>query len=342
MDIFCYIVLFILWALFWSFSSVIIYRLRSWEWWILTWRSHCFKCKNLLHFIDLFPIFSFLLNFGKCRYCKSKIPFIYPILELSTWLLFMLVGIFITDMSLILALDIAEITKLIFWLIIAFITILYSFYDILFLEIHEWMMLTWVIIAFFALIINTFIFPIVPTISSLLVNDNSIIIPSIAIWLIAIWWLYVIMLKELKIIYDIIIIALCIWIIILFKYIFNIEVLSSIPVISWTIWALWIFIFFYLQITLSNWKALGWWDLRIWILVWLLLWISYSFVWMIMTYVIWSLISIIFLIIKQIQLKWKKIDSVVPFWPFIWLGFFTTVLFLNEIQRVIEIYFYAM
>ncbi len=38
-------------------------------------RSICFSCNIQLQKKDLFPLFSFIFLKGKCRYCKSKIPF---------------------------------------------------------------------------------------------------------------------------------------------------------------------------------------------------------------------------------------------------------------------------
>lgn len=37
-------------------------------------RSHCPGCKHKLGYCDLFPVFSYLLLKGKCRYCHKKIP----------------------------------------------------------------------------------------------------------------------------------------------------------------------------------------------------------------------------------------------------------------------------
>ncbi len=34
-------------------------------------RSYCFKCKKILHWYDLLPIFSYLFLKGKCRYCRK-------------------------------------------------------------------------------------------------------------------------------------------------------------------------------------------------------------------------------------------------------------------------------
>lgn len=341
MNITFYIILFIFWGLFWSFASVIITRLHSWEKGIIKWRSHCTKCNTQLKITDLIPIISFLSTLWKCRYCKEKMSFIYPILEISTWLLFSLIWFFLIDFT-ILFIYPTEFIKLIFWLIVAFISILYIFYDILYLEIHEWIMLSWVIISFLWLIINTFAFKILNTINFVEIENIWIVITAIIIAITIIWWLYTIMLKELKSIYDILIIIWSVLLIFIFKNFFQIQNLWDIPIISWIIWALWIFIFFYLQILLSDWKAMWWWDLRIWIMVWLILWVSYSIAWLFFTYLVWSIISIGILLYKKIKIKNKKIDTTVPFWPFIWIWFFITIFFLPQVKNFIEIYFNTM
>jgi len=337
MEIFFYICLFTYWLLFGSFSSVIIHRLQSNESWIWSGRSHCPKCNTTLKCYDLIPIFSWISTLWKCRYCKEKIPYIYPILELSTAIIFTLVWIFLIDINLLFTWDIKEIIKLVFWLSISFITILYIFYDILFLEIHEWIMLSWVFIALLWLISNDLFIDIIPTIKNIDIINITPIIISIIVSIISIWLLYTIMLKEMDTKYDILIILTIISFLLLFKY-FWIN-LSDISVLNWLVWALSIFIFFYLQIILSWGKALWWWDLRIWIMIWLMLWISFSFVWMMITYIVWSIISILIISYQKFIQKNKEILNVVPFGPFLWVWFLVTILFQNHITNIIEIYF---
>lgn len=336
-----FLLLFVLWTIFWSFGSVLIYRLYSKEWGIINWRSRCSMCRKILKFIDLVPIFSFLWNLWKCRYCKKRLSRIYILLEVSTWILFALIWYFLIDINLLAAFQTQEIIKLMVWLAIWFITILYIFYDILFLEIHEWIMLFWIIFAVFGLFINTFYFPILPSISPLIWTYYTWVF-SILICIVILFWLYQIMLKELSVFADVSILIWSILLIVAFKYFFAIDNISTIPLISWISWALGIFIFFYLQILLSKWKALWWWDLRIWIMVWLLLWISYSFAWMFLTYLVWSIISVWILITKKSKSKKKKVSTIIPFGPFIWVGFFLTIFFLPSIQKLIEVYFQIM
>ncbi len=46
-------------------------------------RSCCTYCKKKLRWYDLFPILSFILLKGHCRYCKKKIGLQYPAVELT-------------------------------------------------------------------------------------------------------------------------------------------------------------------------------------------------------------------------------------------------------------------
>jgi prepilin signal peptidase PulO-like enzyme (type II secretory pathway) len=54
-------------------------------------RSFCPNCKRALSWQDLFPVFSYLFLRGKCRYCHKKISIQYPLVELATGILFVLV-----------------------------------------------------------------------------------------------------------------------------------------------------------------------------------------------------------------------------------------------------------
>lgn len=57
--------------------------------------SHCVHCKHRLGVLDLIPVFSYLFLRGKCRYCKQKISSYYPIFELLTAGLFVLMTLII-------------------------------------------------------------------------------------------------------------------------------------------------------------------------------------------------------------------------------------------------------
>lgn len=44
-------------------------------------RSHCTSCSHVLHWYDLFPLFSYIFLKGRCKYCGAKISKQYPIVE---------------------------------------------------------------------------------------------------------------------------------------------------------------------------------------------------------------------------------------------------------------------
>lgn len=89
MQIFIYIMVFVFGIVLGSFYNVLGYRLPKKES-IVFPASHCPNCKHKLKFNDLVPIFSYIFLGGHCRYCKKKISIIYPIIELSTGILFTL------------------------------------------------------------------------------------------------------------------------------------------------------------------------------------------------------------------------------------------------------------
>jgi len=50
--------------------------------------SKCPKCDHRLGVLDLIPVVSYVLLGGRCRYCKDKIAWHYPVVEAATALLF--------------------------------------------------------------------------------------------------------------------------------------------------------------------------------------------------------------------------------------------------------------
>lgn len=86
-------------------------------------RSHCFFCRHNLSFKDLVPVFSFLWQKGRCRYCFKKISWQYPIVELATAILFMLVIILRTDAGL----NLDNWLVLRDWLFISFLIIIFVY-----------------------------------------------------------------------------------------------------------------------------------------------------------------------------------------------------------------------
>ncbi|PJB87841.1 hypothetical protein CO083_04860 [Candidatus Roizmanbacteria bacterium CG_4_9_14_0_8_um_filter_34_12] len=83
--------IFILGAAIGSFLNVLIDR------WLndqpITGRSCCDHCKKQLKSLDLIPIFSFLFLSGRSRCCNKKLSWQYPLVEMVTGVLFVLVVI---------------------------------------------------------------------------------------------------------------------------------------------------------------------------------------------------------------------------------------------------------
>ena len=73
-----------------SFLNVLIYRIPR-DMSLVKPASSCPQCKKKIKVYDNIPIISYLTLGGKCRYCKAKIPFSYPLVEFLTPLSFALI-----------------------------------------------------------------------------------------------------------------------------------------------------------------------------------------------------------------------------------------------------------
>ena len=82
-----YIVIFLIGISIGSFLNVCIYRIPKKED-IVFERSHCMSCGNVLKWYELIPLFSFLVQGGKCRNCKTKLSVQYPLIELLNGLIY--------------------------------------------------------------------------------------------------------------------------------------------------------------------------------------------------------------------------------------------------------------
>ncbi len=75
--------------LFGSFLNVLILRIPKDESVVFP-ASHCPKCNNNLKWYHNIPLFSWLFLGGKCAFCKEKISIQYPLIELSSAIIFAL------------------------------------------------------------------------------------------------------------------------------------------------------------------------------------------------------------------------------------------------------------
>lgn len=83
-----YAIVFIIGLLMGSFYNVCIYRIPREES-IAFPPSHCTSCGTKLIWMDLIPVISYIFIKGKCRYCHEKISPKYPLVELLTGFIFL-------------------------------------------------------------------------------------------------------------------------------------------------------------------------------------------------------------------------------------------------------------
>lgn len=65
---------------FGSFGNVLVYRIRKGR--SFFGRSACPHCRKMLRWYDLFPVLSFFVLAGRCRFCRGRISAQYPAVEL--------------------------------------------------------------------------------------------------------------------------------------------------------------------------------------------------------------------------------------------------------------------
>ncbi len=330
MEIFFYIILAVFGCIFWSFASVIIYRLKSWEKGIVNGRSHCGKCQHILGFADLFPIFSFLFSWGKCRHCKSKIPFIYPLLEGVMALSFVLVGYFLIDFQHLLSPSFAkfEWIKFILFLILTFCTVVYTFYDIMYMEIPESILAIANITALIYLFFLSF-------------YQGGFSYGEIAIFSVIVLFvmmsLYYFLLQERDERQDLFLLG-CVWVVLLWTYFYFWPQSFDFPPLQWVAAGYSMFLFFYIQYFFSSWAWIGWGDFRIAILMWLMLGFSNIFIGFLATYISGSVIGISFLVYKYIKTKKFKHNMMIPFWPFLAFWIYFALFFGEMIKSFFNLY----
>ena len=88
MEYYYLVVFFILGSVLGSFYQVIGERLPKGESIISPKYSYCPNCRKRLKWYELIPIFSYIIQLGKCRKCHTKISIMYPFIEVVTGALF--------------------------------------------------------------------------------------------------------------------------------------------------------------------------------------------------------------------------------------------------------------
>jgi len=110
-----------------SFINCVVYRVYNNKS-FLKGHSICPKCNHELGLLDLIPIFSYFSLKGKCRYCKKPISKQYPIVELVTGIIFLLVAYFMQANFVTLGIFNLEFLWLMFyWFVAAYFIMIFIF-----------------------------------------------------------------------------------------------------------------------------------------------------------------------------------------------------------------------
>lgn len=83
------VTIFILGLAWGSFFNVVIFRLKKRQS-FLAGRSFCPRCFKILRWYDNIPVLSFIILKARCRFCRKRISWQYPLVELATAIIFTL------------------------------------------------------------------------------------------------------------------------------------------------------------------------------------------------------------------------------------------------------------
>jgi leader peptidase (prepilin peptidase)/N-methyltransferase len=122
-----------------SFLNAVVYRLNSVE--SLLERSHCPHCKKQVRWFDNIPLLSFILLSARCRDCGEKISWQYPIVELTTGIMFALIGAYFFNFDVVASWHLTA-----YYLVIFSLLFVIFVYDLKYMEIP--MLVLWIGVAF--------------------------------------------------------------------------------------------------------------------------------------------------------------------------------------------------
>lgn len=126
MTTFITILMFIFGTIMGSFLNVVALRWNTGKT-ALSGRSKCVNCNKTLHSHELIPLFSFIFQRGKCRGCKSRLSFQYPLVEFLTGVVY--AGIFLSIGGMFMAEPFYLFLSLAYFCTIASILIVIGIYD---------------------------------------------------------------------------------------------------------------------------------------------------------------------------------------------------------------------
>jgi leader peptidase (prepilin peptidase)/N-methyltransferase len=176
MDLFSSIVAFIFGTIVGSFLNVVSIRFNTGV--TLGGRSKCMSCGKKLSWLELFPIFSFLLQKGACKGCKSKISWQYPLVEFIAGAIFVMIFLKFPAMTLF-----ASISTII-QVIIACLLLVITVYDIKHKIIPDQFVYTFNILTLASLFIGGTTLFHIPSFNALMAGP-IIAMPFLVLWLVS-------------------------------------------------------------------------------------------------------------------------------------------------------------
>ncbi len=147
--------LFFLGLIIGSFLNVVILRLNTGRS-AASGRSKCARCNTPLSWYELIPVFSFLGLRGKCKTCKDRISFQYPLVELVTAITFTVIY-----STLLLTYGLTTLTAIVFVFsaIVASLLIVIFAYDYKHMIIPDSVVYLFIIMALLSILWRTFTVP---------------------------------------------------------------------------------------------------------------------------------------------------------------------------------------
>ncbi len=151
MTTFITILMFIFGTIMGSFLNVVALRWNTGKT-ALSGRSKCMNCNKTLHSHELIPLFSFLFQRGKCRGCKSRLSFQYPLVEFITGVIY--AGIFLSIGDMFIYDPFLLFLALAYFCTIASILIVIGIYDTKHKIVPNSLVYTFIAISFFGMFLT--------------------------------------------------------------------------------------------------------------------------------------------------------------------------------------------
>lgn len=313
-------ILFMLGTLFGSFSTVLIERWNSGKRGIMWGRSECPHCNHQLTARELIPIWSYILQWAKCRNCHTPISSFYPAAEILMWLVF-------ASMGMVFFMGSGELFsgEMILLLCMGFITGVYILYDARYMEVPDQIMVP-AIYGYLFLLLGSIVFP---TWETLFFDRVSFIMMSDLIrdHMIAAICLYTFFYVQILIPGAIFLVRQKKWKqtfeLILSYFIFPVELFFS--------------MFRRVRTTESNSESeiptwVGWGDLRIALFIGLTLGIVHGVFAFFCAYLFGSIVGIVLLI------KNGRKNARIAFWPFLGIGWIIALLLYTDVLEYINLF----